>query len=497
MKKLSLVLALIFLVNFGCDDFLDVNLSEDSPTTSTPNFLLPAVISNTATSVFDHGDELAYVTQQLATFSGFDKYKDRWDYVTANRVKQWRRHYFDIGKNIFNTIEAAEREEATNYIGISKILFAFSTLRTTAMFGDMPFFEAITNNPSPKYDDQAVIYGEVLKLLEEGITLLENTNPATVWPLTAKEDNVYGGNLEHWIRFAYAVKARALLHYTPNINQNYADIIAAANTALNGWEDAAFDYSVGGGNPLQTNQFGESQARPEWDFAQNTYGTSAPTPFFLEEVLKYDSENHIIGDPRISYLMEPNSEGHFLSIMPSVGKVPTILNEDYPNLYGSYITRDNAPLYFFRAEELHFILAEAYFQSEDKPNAYQAFIEGITINMDRAGVPASERTDFLASEHIPQNANELLLRDIMMQKHVALWLEGEVWTDMRRYRWSNQIYLGLQQPPNLEFYWNDGEFLERFPYDTETEEIYNKPELDRLGAYQNPQWLKKPMIWAE
>ena len=34
-------------------------------------------------------------------------------------------------------------------------------------------------------------------------------------------------------------------------------------------------------------------------------------------------------------------------------------------------------------------------------------------------------------------------------------------------------------------------------YDPETEEKYNRPELERLGAYRNAEWLKKPMIWAE
>ena len=34
-------------------------------------------------------------------------------------------------------------------------------------------------------------------------------------------------------------------------------------------------------------------------------------------------------------------------------------------------------------------------------------------------------------------------------------------------------------------------------YDPETEEKYNLGELERLGASKNPQWLRKPMIWAE
>ena len=32
--------------------------------------------------------------------------------------------------------------------------------------------------------------------------------------------------------------------------------------------------------------------------------------------------------------------------------------------------------------------------------------------------------------------------------------------------------------------------------DPETEEKYNREELIRLDAFRNPEWLKKPMIWA-
>lgn len=497
MKRYILFILLIGTFT-GCEDFLDVNDDPDSPFTSTPDFLLPPVLAYTATSIFDHGEEIAYLTQQVATFSGWAKYEDRWDYVTANRIGQWRRHYHDISSNALHVVDAAKRENSTNYEGVARILYAFSTQRTTDLFGDMPYFEALQGNPSPKYDDQALIYEQILIELDKGIELLENTNSATVRPMTAAQDHVFAGDLNKWINFAHAIKARTLLHLTPNINQNYSQVIAAADLALNGWNDVLFDYSDGvEGNTLQMNQWGPSQADPDWDYANNTLNKSAPGRFMLEQALKYDPVNHVVGDPRTNYLMEPNEEGEFLSITPSVGKVRSLPDDAYPNLYGSYITQDDAPMYFFTEEELHFIKAEALFNSGNKAAAYTSFIEGISINMDRAGVTAQEKADFLNSSFVPQNANDLLLRHIMMQKYVALWLEGEVWVDMRRYDYDDQIYLGIQPPPNRAFYWEEGEWIERFPYDTETEEIYNKPELDRLGAYQNTEWLKVPMYWAK
>jgi hypothetical protein len=43
----------------------------------------------------------------------------------------------------------------------------------------------------------------------------------------------------------------------------------------------------------------------------------------------------------------------------------------------------------------------------------------------------------------------------------------------------------------------DQQWVQRLNADPETEEKYNRPELERLGAYKNPEWLKKRMIWAQ
>ena len=105
----------------------------------------------------------------------------------------------------------------------------------------------------------------------------------------------------------------------------------------------------------------------------------------------------------------------------------------------------------------------------------------------------------------------------MIQKYIAMYMQPEQWTDMRRYHYSNDrngygigdaqeiVYPTLRRPYNLyAAYWIDGMsvaqqencWVQRLNYDPETEEKYNLAELERLGASKNPEWLKKPMIWA-
>ena len=116
------------------------------------------------------------------------------------------------------------------------------------------------------------------------------------------------------------------------------------------------------------------------------------------------------------------------------------------------------------------------------------------------------------------NPSEFSLSDLMQMKYVAMYMQTEQWTDMRRYHYSNNrnnygigdnkeiVYPTLRRPYNLYApYWIDGlsetekenTWIQRINYDPETEEKYNRTELERLGAYKNYKWLREPMIWSQ
>ena len=160
------------------------------------------------------------------------------------------------------------------------------------------------------------------------------------------------------------------------------------------------------------------------------------------------------------------------------------------------------------------------YTTEEQWNAQlAAFLENesYTVTTGRSSQvkvrPVSER----GNEHYFFSAADYTLRDLMVQKYISMYMQPEQWTDMRRYHYSNSrnvygigddneiVYPGLRRPYNLyNAYWVDGltdeekevTWLQRINYDPETEEKYNKSELERLGAYQNYLWLQEPMIWA-
>ena len=498
-KSLSPFIAFILLFCCSCEGLLDVNTDTDNPSIAPPDLLLPPILGFYAVNCYQQGETTSYFTQHVATLSGVSRVKDLWDYRSVTREGIFRRHYHNVANNVRNLIDMAEAEESENYEAVGHIMMVFTTQTATDLLGQMPYLEALQGHPSPPYDKQEVIYNGMFAEIDVAINLLENIDP-TDRPMTGVEDIVYKGNLESWLSLAHGLKARLLLHLTPNINQNYSEIVSEVEIALQSWEDPLFSYTTGP-SEYQINGWGPSQPRPAWDYIGNTLNLSAPTDFLLQSILGYDPINHIIDDPRTPLLMTPNASLEYLSVRTSEGRDLTIDEEDYPDLYNTYYTSDDSPIPYMTEEELHFIHAEALFLSGNADAAYTAYLTGIRRHMERVGVVIADIDAFLSiSSLIPQSSGDLELSHIMKQKWLALYLQAEAWVDMRRYQYDPVVYVGLERPANLADFWSetdDTEWIQRIPYDNQTEEIYNRPELERLGAFQNPDWLKVPLWWAE
>lgn len=147
-----------------------------------------------------------------------------------------------------------------------------------------------------------------------------------------------------------------------------------------------------------------------------------------------------------------------------------------------------------------------------------AFINNVDYYSGSSKNPRVNKVSDRGNKHWFFNPSDYTLSDLMEQKYLSMYLQPEQWTDMRRYHYSNNrnhygigdnqeiIYPDLRRPYNLyAAYWIDGlteeqkenTWIQRINYDPETEEKYNRAELERLGAYRNYKWLQKPMIWAQ
>lgn len=523
----------------GCEDMLDDNINPDKSNKVTPEQALPVVVFYASQANYDHAEYGAYLSMALTTGGKSQTntyaYKGGWEFLTMNRHPQWRRHFYDIGANVNELIKAAERIKSLNFVLIARTIRLMSTQLTTDMFGDMPRSEAYLSN-SPKYDSQESIYQWMLQEADELIALYDNPEwtqaPGNI-KITQKMDRIFGGDLGKWRQFTCALKARILLRKLPNWDNNSnscEQIINAVDAALDNWEEPRYQYD--GGTGVASSPWGPSQPIINgWESRGNLLDKAIVSKYFCVDIMGVFEKPTLVSgkaeDPRLEKMMTARSgpEGDtgikFRYLENNIGMGVSYKERNYPDLFAGIYTKDDGYIPLFTKEELLLIKAEASYWKGDKVTARTLTVAAADYNMDRYGVPKTSlpRKNYFEGtykeKYFPEG-NAFTLHHLMLQKYVCMYLQPEQWTDMRRYNYSNNVnkkvydgitvYPTLKRPYNLyEPYWlsdknPDGTvkevWLQRINYDPETEEKYNRAELERLGAYKNADWLKVPMIWA-
>jgi hypothetical protein len=160
----------------------------------------------------------------------------------------------------------------------------------------------------------------------------------------------------------------------------------------------------------------------------------------------------------------------------------------------SWHSRNVAPIQFITFAEQKFIQAEAEFLKNGGTTSskgstaagYQAYLDGIRASLDKIGVTDTARTRYLASPRVAVGASELTLGNIMVEKWKALFLNPEVWADLRRWEYNPQVYKDLTLPANHNPELG-GKWIQRAQY-PEAEFTRNGP-----NATANQKPLAEPM----
>ena len=261
-------------------------------------------------------------------------------------------------------------------------------------------------------------------------------------------------------------------------------------------------------------------------------------------------------DPRADRMMEPriyDKTKALRSLKNNIG-MDVVFGTDFkaeyfPDLYCTTdrtnpYTKDDGYIAFITEEELLFAKAEALYWMGQKAEARNVTLDAIHASFKRYGVYGNldvveeERLALFEEMRVPTN---FTIAHLMQQKYVAMYLQPEQWCDVRRYNYSSSMngiqYDGvsvydvektfdqsfasvaktnftgsfvLTRPYNIyEPHWNTDKdkgvnfklsanaWMNRISADPETEEKYNRPELERLGIYQNPDWMRNHMIWQK
>lgn len=202
------VLTALMVVASSCEkDFLDINVDPNNPAQVTVGQLLTsgevAMVNSfgigspglsTPTSI------LVHQTVQRGSVDGYDVNGGDFQIQTA-----WQNLYSGALEDFKVIIDQGTEEGDMPYVGIAKILTAYSYSMMVDMWGDIPFSEALKGADArfPHYDDDATIYPQLFTMIDEGIADLEGEGL-----VPGGDDVIYDGDLDKWRQFAKTLKLK-------------------------------------------------------------------------------------------------------------------------------------------------------------------------------------------------------------------------------------------------------------------------------------------------
>ncbi|THU41671.1 SusD/RagB family nutrient-binding outer membrane lipoprotein [Niastella caeni] len=435
MRSLLYTCVISFVITASsCKKYLDVNTNPNQPTKPTINGLLTRTTLNSALNVYRVSTNItSYYVQYLAspnTASPLDTYDD------VDVSTTWTNLY-DNMTDIYDLEKLAAEKGATQYQGVAKILMAMNLQFMNSLWGDAPYSSAFSGTTlTPGYDNAQTIFQTCIKLLDDGIALLGQSGSTITIPTAAgnNPDLVHKGVTAAWVRTAHALKARLLNQLSKTNQYNTAAIFTELGVAYTSNTQDAFITSFDVRNP--------------WNQAALNNKNLLLDGWLSEQFIDaMNGKTYGIFDPRLPLLTDTTKYGDYRGTPNGKGRTGTGVSfeETYINLTG-YYSSTNSPLFFITYEELKFIEAEAAFRANDRTRAYNAYIEGITANMNKMGVTAVKRDAYITHSSVSVGSANLTLDLIFKEKYKALFLNPETWNDARRY---NYQYKDFTLPLNV------------------------------------------------
>ncbi|MGB0863638.1 MAG: SusD/RagB family nutrient-binding outer membrane lipoprotein [Saprospiraceae bacterium] len=420
--KISIIIVCLFAVTSCTDDFTEINTNPNAPVEVEPSLLLRNVL-------WESGEKLSWegfvagslLAQQIALidFNNFDRHDLTGVQFGGN---PWPILYTLMRDNEIILEQSRANPAYAKYEGPALILKTYLAGITTDLFGDIPYFEAVSGKSgvvSPVYDSQEDIYNStngLLDNLEKGIAAIQATSGNNT--LAFDGDILYGGNLNNWVKFANSLKIKYLMRMSDvgtSVNLKLQTIYDEGNYIKTPEQNATFDFST-----AQPNNFRMATARAG-DFQVFVMALT------MEEVLKN------LNDPRIEVFFRPtaNTPTAYQGTLNGPNTAETPVNAGDVSFAGTIFRERTGDLdaNFMTSFETNLLLAEAAERGLLFEPAQPLYEVGVTQAFEYWG--ATMPTDYLTAGDAAYGTNPL--EQIATQKWIANIGNGyESWIDWRR-----------------------------------------------------------------
>jgi hypothetical protein len=441
MKKTLFHIIFLGVLTVGlasCEkDFLDVNTDPNNPTESTVDLVLPTAQGYTAYIIGNPFQILGGLWSQYWTQGPTgSQYKtfDQYTVTSSDFDRQWLQLYAGPLNDAKFLIDEGTRLNRNNYAATGKILQAYIFQYLTDLHGDIPFSEALDpNNPSPKYDSQEEVYNGLVKLIEEGVALIDEASSDH----PEDDDLLFGGDMTWWKKFANTLKLRVYLrqaYVRPAVAEaGIKALYASGARFLETGEDVEMHFTdeVFNQHPL----FATYQALTEDNLVAS------------QTALNYFSNT---ADPRVDVFYQratvaPNQGSH---AGIAQGNGTNLINQN-ANSYskpgpeiGGPEGGEDAPVVFMSAAESYFLQAEAAVRGWGTGNAQELYNQAVQASFLRWGFTLAQANTFVAKPTVAfpaAGSTEDKIKAIITQKWASMagTQNLEAWTEWRRTGYPN------------------------------------------------------------
>jgi hypothetical protein len=462
-KILSVLTVATFAGGTSCSDLTSVNRNPNGPTDVDPPSILANAIQSVVAGVDGPNNNLDTRGGGLwVQYYAEIQYRDEDKYIVRPGVDGGWGFYSGVLEDFQRMIDKGVAAHAPNWEAVGRIMKSYVFSVMTDAMGDIPYSEALKGDTilTPKYDTQHAIYTALFADLTTASHEIDTLPTATYG--FASGDNMYGGNMNKWRKFANSLRLRLALHLSK------ADPITGAAQAQAAVNDGVFASNAESAqlfylatspnqNPVYTNFHVDKR---------DDYGMSKT---LVDSMLSWN-------DPRLPVYAQPNDTTGAYEGLPNGlndGAGPPL---KFISRFGTF-WRDTpgAPLALLTYSEVLFLEAEAAERGWIGGTPATSYVGAIRASMEQYGIATAAIDSFLTQPRVAYAGGAAGLTQIAYQKWVSLFMQGmEGWTEVRR----TQVPT-LVPGPNAVL----SSIPERLPY-SDNEQVLNQANVDAAVAAQ-------------
>lgn len=218
---------MVVLVSTSCKKFLDVNTDPDNPNNQSVLIQnrLPWIqkFYQYTSGIANYRTSLQAGVYYTTSGSG-NTFSTTWQCATGNVTTPYQSWFIEVSSNVVDLYNSAQKQGANHYMAAADVFHALGYMEMLDLYGEMPYTQAGTGNPSPTPDDGKTIYKGCMAKLNEAISLFTKPQEAGT-PALSSGDLWNKGDASKWIKLCWGLKARYMLKLSKKTDLYNADSI--------------------------------------------------------------------------------------------------------------------------------------------------------------------------------------------------------------------------------------------------------------------------------